>query len=89
MLLDVSQSQLVLIDYQTALMPVIFDRVAVITNAARLGRMAALLEVPAWATEQNLSSADALPGQGRPVDEAASGGDGRVEIGRRGGNAHG
>ncbi|MBK6296183.1 MAG: isochorismatase family protein [Rhodoferax sp.] len=55
MLLDVSQSQLVLIDYQTALMPAVADSASVLANAARLGQMAALLDVPAWATEQNPS----------------------------------
>ncbi len=55
MLLDASQSQLVLVDYQTALMPVVFDQASVILNAVRLGQIAALLGVPAWATEQNPS----------------------------------
>ena len=63
MLLDVSQSQLVLIDYQTALMPAIFEGDLVVANAVRLGQMAALMEVPAWATEQNPSKL------GRSVDE--------------------
>lgn len=66
MLLDVSQSQLVLIDYQTALMPVIFERDLVVANAVRLGQLAALLEVPAWATEQNPSKL------GRSVQEIAA-----------------
>lgn len=55
MLLDATESQLVLIDYQTALMPAMVDSAAVLANALRLGQMAALLEVPAWATEQNPS----------------------------------
>lgn len=55
MLLDATRSQLVLIDYQTALMPAMVDSAAVLANALRLGQMAALLEVPAWATEQNPS----------------------------------
>lgn len=66
MLLDVSQSQLVLIDYQTALMPVIFDRDFVVANAVRLAQLAALLDVPAWATEQNPSKL------GRSVEEIAA-----------------
>lgn len=55
MLLDVSQSQLVLVDYQARLMPAIFDSEAVAANAVRLGKMAQLLEVPVWGTEQNPS----------------------------------
>ncbi len=55
MLLDVSQSQLVLIDYQARLMPAIFEAQAVAANAVRLGKMAKMLEVPVWGTEQNPS----------------------------------
>jgi len=55
MLLDVSQSQLVLIDYQARLMPAIFESEEVLANAVRLGKMAQLLEVPTWGTEQNPS----------------------------------
>ena len=66
MLLDATQSQLVLIDYQTELMPVIFDSASVRANAIRLGQMAALLDVPAWVTEQNPSKL------GRSVEQIAS-----------------
>ena len=55
MLLDVSQSQLVLIDYQARLMPAIFEAEAVAKNAARLGRIAQLVGVPVFGTEQNPS----------------------------------
>ncbi|CAN7512504.1 isochorismatase family protein [Variovorax sp. LjRoot84] len=55
MLLDASQSQLVLVDYQARLMPAIFEAEAVVENAVRLGRMARLLEVPVWGTEENPS----------------------------------
>lgn len=55
MLLDASQSQLVLVDYQARLMPAIFEGEAVVENAVRLGRMARLLEVPVWGTEENPS----------------------------------
>jgi nicotinamidase-related amidase len=55
MLLDASQSQLVLIDYQAQLMPAIFEADAVAQNAVRLGKMARLLEVPVWGTEHNPS----------------------------------
>jgi nicotinamidase-related amidase len=55
MLLDASQSQLVLVDYQPRLMPAIFEGDAVAANAVRLGRIAALVDVPVWGTEQNPS----------------------------------
>lgn len=55
MLLDVQDSQLVLIDYQEKLMPVIEDGVQVLANAVRLAHAAELLAVPVWGTEQNPS----------------------------------
>jgi nicotinamidase-related amidase len=53
MLLDAEDSQLVLVDYQARLMPAIHESEAVLRNALRLGRLAQLLEVPAWGTEQS------------------------------------
>ncbi|MCY1164265.1 MAG: isochorismatase family protein [Pseudomonadota bacterium] len=53
MLLDADDSQLVLVDYQVRLMPVIFENELVIANAVRLARMAQVLQVPVWGTEQN------------------------------------
>ncbi len=53
MLLDADDSQLVLVDYQVRLMPVIFENELVIANAVRLARMAQALEVPVWGTAQN------------------------------------
>ena len=53
MLLDVNDSQLVLVDYQSRLMPVIHEGPQVLANALRLARMAQLLRVPVWGTEQN------------------------------------
>jgi nicotinamidase-related amidase len=55
MLLDASQSQLLLVDYQQRLMPAIFEAEAVTRNALRLAQMAQLVEVPTWGTEQNPS----------------------------------
>jgi nicotinamidase-related amidase len=55
MLLDVDESQLVLVDYQVRLMPAMFDAAVVQVNAIRLARLAALLQVPTFATEQNPS----------------------------------
>ena len=55
MLLDALESQLVLVDYQTRLMPAIFENPAVIANAVRLGHIARLMDVPVWGTEQNPS----------------------------------
>ena len=40
MLLDADDSQLVLIDYQARLMPVIFENELVVANALRLARTA-------------------------------------------------
>ncbi|MDP2076121.1 isochorismatase family protein [Hydrogenophaga sp.] len=53
MLLDADDSQLVLVDYQARLMPAIFEGPQVLANAVRLARMAQLMEIPAWGTEQN------------------------------------
>lgn len=55
MLLDASQSQLVLVDYQARLMPAIFEAEQVVRNAERLARAAALVGVPVFGTEQNPS----------------------------------
>jgi nicotinamidase-related amidase len=55
MLLDSEASQLVLVDYQVRLMPVLFDNHAAIANAVRLAKMAGALQVPAFVTEQNPS----------------------------------
>ena len=52
MLLDADDSQLVLVDYQARLMPMIFENEMVIANAVRLARMAQALQVPVWGTEQ-------------------------------------
>ena len=54
-LLDASQSQLVLVDYQSRLMPAIFENTLVLANALRLAQLARLMEVPVWGTEQNPS----------------------------------
>ena len=55
MLLQLEESQLVLVDYQTRLMPAMWEADMVTTNAVRLAKIAALLDVPVWATEQNPS----------------------------------
>ena len=46
MLLDASESQLVLVDYQERLMPAIFEGPAALANALRLAQIAQLMEVP-------------------------------------------
>ncbi|PHM20854.1 MAG: isochorismatase [Curvibacter sp. PD_MW3] len=56
MLLELEDSQLVLVDYQTRLMPAIHEGAAVLANAQRLAKMARLLQVPLWATEENPSA---------------------------------
>lgn len=53
MLLQAEESQLVLVDYQQRLMPRIHEAEAVLANATRLARIAHLLQVPLWATEQS------------------------------------
>ena len=53
MLLDADECQLVLVDYQERLMPSILEGDSVLRNAVRLGQLAALFKVPAWATEEN------------------------------------
>ena len=55
MLLDVEESQLVLVDYQIRLMPAMLDAATAIANAVRLAKLAALVNVPAFLTEQNPS----------------------------------
>ncbi|MES2947571.1 MAG: isochorismatase family protein [Pseudomonadota bacterium] len=65
MLLEIEESQLVLVDYQVRLMPALLDGPAVLANAVRLARLAALLQVPTFATEQNPS------GLGASVPELA------------------
>ncbi len=55
MLLDAAQSQLVLVDYQIRLVPAVFESAAVVGNAVRLGKLARLMGVPVWGTEENPS----------------------------------
>lgn len=55
MLLDAAQSQLVLVDYQTRMLPAIFESALVVANAVRLGQLARLMAVPVWGIEQNPS----------------------------------
>ena len=55
MLLDATQSQLVLVDYQTRMLPAIFEGPLVVANAVRLGQLARLMAVPVWGMEQNPS----------------------------------
>lgn len=53
MLLDAEESQLVLVDYQSRLMPAIHEADLVVANAVRLARIAQMLQVPLWCTEEN------------------------------------
>ena len=54
-------SALLLVDYQTQLMPAIKDAKTIVDNTLRLAQSAALLEIPVFATEQN------RPGLGETV----------------------
>lgn len=62
MLLDADDTQLVLVDYQSRLMPSIHEGPGVLANAMRLGRIAAMFGVPVWGTEEN----PAALGEGPP-----------------------
>lgn len=53
MLLDAEESQLVLVDYQSRLLPAIHEGELVLRNAVRLARIAHALQVPVWCTEEN------------------------------------
>lgn len=53
MLLECSESQLVLVDYQEKLMPTISQKTQILATALRLTQAADILRVPIWATEQN------------------------------------
>lgn len=55
MLIDVQESQLVLVDFQPRLEAALHDAQTVWANAGRLAQAARLLEVPVWGTEQNPS----------------------------------
>lgn len=67
MLLDAAQSQLVLVDYQERLMPVMLDAAGVLANAERLARAAQRLDVPVWGTEQNPSRLGSNPAAWRDL----------------------
>lgn len=53
MMLDAAESQLVLVDYQTRLMPAIWNGAAVTQRAVILAQVAQMMDVPVWGTEQN------------------------------------
>lgn len=55
MLLELSESQLVLVDYQARLLPAMLDGPKTWANAALLGQLANRLAVPVWGTAQNPS----------------------------------
>ena len=61
MLIDVEESQLVLVDFQARLKPAMFDAEATWANAARLAKLAADLGLPVWGTEQNPSRLGEMP----------------------------
>jgi len=55
MLLELSESQLVLVDYQARLLPALFDGPKTWANAILLAQLAKRLAVPVWGTAQNPS----------------------------------
>ena len=56
MLLELDDSQLLLVDYQAKLMPAIHEGPSVLANARRLVQMARLLKMPTFVTEENPAS---------------------------------
>lgn len=73
MLLDADESQLVLVDYQTRLMPSIFESSEVLANALRLARIAKVLQVPVWGTAENAGSLGPNAPEVQAAIEAAGG----------------
>ena len=67
MLLDADDSQLVLVDYQARLLPAIHEGALVVANALKLARLAQLLEVPAWGTEENPAALGENPAELRAL----------------------
>lgn len=67
MLIDVEESQLVLVDFQPRLQVAMHEAEAVWANASRLAQAARLLDVPVWGTEQNPSKLGALSPELRDV----------------------
>ncbi len=63
MLLAAADSVLLLVDYQSRLMPAIHRGDEVLRNAKRLAQAAALLDVPVIGTEQNPSGLGPLPSE--------------------------
>lgn len=53
MLLDLNDSQLVLVDFQSRLMPAIAEGETVLARARLLAQVAQMLKVPVYGTEQN------------------------------------
>ena len=67
MLLDADDSQLVLVDYQARLLPAIHEGALVVANALKLARLAQLLDVPAWGTEENPAALGENPAELRAL----------------------
>lgn len=61
MLIDVEESQLVLVDLQPKLKPALWQADVAWANAAKLAELASALSVPVWGTEQNPSRLGEMP----------------------------
>jgi nicotinamidase-related amidase len=73
MLLDADDAQLVLVDYQTRLMPAIFESEQVMANANRLALIAKSMHVPIWGTTQSADKlGPLLPTLQSTLDEAGA-----------------
>lgn len=73
MLLDADDAQLVLVDYQTRLMPAIFEAEQVMANAKRLALIAKAMQVPILGTTQSADKlGPLLPVLQATLDEAGA-----------------
>ncbi len=63
MLLDADDCQLVLVDYQPRLLPALHEGAQALARAELLAKVARILGVPAWGTEQNPARLGGLPSE--------------------------
>jgi len=61
MLLDADDCQLVLVDYQPRLLPALHQGAQALARAELLAKVARIMGVPAWGTEQNPARLGSLP----------------------------
>ena len=71
MLLNAEDSILLLVDYQTRVMPTVHETELVLGNGTRLAKMAQALQIPIWATEHNPEKLGAIEPELLPLLEAS------------------